>query len=53
MSFAGGIDDYSFVGATTWAMINRGGNAMIAQCMLSPGLESGGAVAIHSGECYL
>ena len=50
MSYAGGVDDYSFVGATSWAQINHEGNAMIAQCMLHPGLHSGGAVVVHSSE---
>jgi len=50
ISYAGGIDDYSPFGATSWAKINGGGNTTITRCLLDEGIASGGVAVIPSGE---
>lgn len=53
MSYAGSVDDYSFMGKTSWKRVNENGNSMIRKCLLNKEIRSGGAVVVPGSELVI
>lgn len=50
LSYAGGIGEHTFIGGTSWAKVNAGGNFMMTKCLLNIGEPSGGVVVVPSSK---